>query len=359
MVRKPNLKNTKAEILEAFNELSKEKSALESQIKQLNKTPAPAPVAPVNAEAKPKVNPPTAMTMQNMNQTIEALGKLQLGFGGAVSSLSEQLTTEASKLQELRSSVAEEIKQLKELHDLETSEDTLPTLVKTYEESAKKFEQEIGEQRETLGQEIQDLKAAWQKEQEDYKRQLKERNETHEKARKRELEQYQYDLELARKLDQDSYAQGKKTHYKDLEEFQQEKEKTWTEQEKAIAEREKQYAEVKEKVEAFPKELEAATKKAKDEGKGIATYQAKIKADLVSKEIEGQKRFYEQRIQSLEETIRNQQSRIQAISQQLDAALKQVQDLAVKAIEGSANANSLQAMREIALEQAKNSQKVK
>jgi hypothetical protein len=37
----------------------------------------------------------------------------------------------------------------------------------------------------------------------------------------------------------------------------------------------------------------------------------------------------------------------------LDGALKQVQDLAVKAIEGASNINSYQALKEIAMEQAK------
>ncbi|MEP0868609.1 hypothetical protein NDA01_02215 [Trichocoleus desertorum AS-A10] len=69
--------------------------------------------------------------------------------------------------------------------------------------------------------------------------------------------------------------------------------------------------------------------------------------------MEGNKRNYELRIQSLQET------RIHALSQQLSAALKQVQDLAVKAIEGAANVSSFQAMREIAIEQAKTQTKNK
>jgi uncharacterized coiled-coil protein SlyX len=144
-----------------------------------------------------------------------------------------------------------------------------------------------------------------------------------------------------------------------LEEVQQEINKQWSEKEKEISEREKQFEEVKAKVEAFPKEKEAAIRKAAEEGKGIAYYQAKIKSDLYAKDVEGQKRFYEQRLQSLEQTISNQDSRIQNLAKQLDSALKQVQDLAVKAIEGSANVNSYQAIKEIALEQAKTQAKNK
>jgi len=116
---------------------------------------------------------------------------------------------------------------------------------------------------------------------------------------------------------------------------------------------------LKVKVEAFPKDLEAAIKRAKEEGKGIAHYQAKIKADLAAKDVEGGKRFYELRVQSLQETIQNQEARIGNLSKQLESALKQVQDLAVKAIEGASSANSYQAMREIAIEQAKTQMKNK
>ena len=78
-----------------------------------------------------------------------------------------------------------------------------------------------------------------------------------------------------------------------------------------------------------------------------------MKANLQSKDVEGNKRFYELRIQSLEQTIQASEARIQNLSKQLEAALKQVQDLAVKAIEGASNISSYQAFKEIALEQAK------
>ena len=147
--------------------------------------------------------------------------------------------------------------------------------------------------------------------------------------------------------------------YKEFRELQQETQKQWTVREKAISEREKQFEELKTKVEAFPKEKEAAIEKATEEGKGIASYQAKVKADLYAKEVEGQKRLYEERLQSLELTITNQETRLQNLSKQLESALKQVQDLAIKPIEGTSNLNSYQAIKEIALEQAKSQVKNK
>jgi hypothetical protein len=296
---------------------------------------------------------------QKMNTTLESLAQIQLGIGSAVSELSEQLTTEASKLQEIRRLVATELEQLQSLHGLQVADDSLDNLVKSYENNSKTFGENFNQRKEALEQEISTQRKAWIKEQEEHKNLIKDQNETYNKSQQREAAEYKYDLELQRKLDTDVYEQNQKALYNQLEEFRQKQEKQWREREKAIAEREKQFAEAKAKVEAFPKEKEVAVKKATEEGKGIAHYQAKIKADLHAKEVEGQKRFYEQRIESLEQAIQNQEGRIHNLAKQLESALKQVQDLAVKAIEGSANANSYQAVKEIALEQAKNQLKNK
>ena len=81
---------------------------------------------------------------------------------------------------------------------------------------------------------------------------------------------------------------------------------------------------------------------------------AKIAADLRNKELDGFKHVYALRIQALEQTIKTNEERIQTLSQQLAAALQQVQDLAVKAIEGSSNIQSFEAFKSLAMEQAKN-----
>jgi chromosome segregation ATPase len=369
-VKKPNTKSTKAEILQAYEELVKEQETLKTQLEKSQKQtpvvstekpksePKPEPKAEQKIEVKGTMNQTTSI-QQKMNNTIESLTKIQLGFGSAANELSEQLTTKASKLAEITESVNNEIQQLTQLHNLEISEDILDTLIQTYEDNAKTYQEEYNQRYEVLSQEIVEIKNSWTKEQEEYHRTIKERNENLNRTRQRDAAEYKYDLELQRKLASEEYTQQEKLLYRELEELQKETEKQWTAREKAIADREKEFEELKTKVEAFPKEKEAAIKKATDEGKGIATYQAKVKADLYAKEVEGQKRFYEQRLQSLEQTITNQEKRLQNLSNQLESALKQVQDLAVKAIEGTANVNSYQAIKEIALEQAKSQVKNK
>ncbi len=359
MASKPNSKNTKAEILESYEELWKERKELESKLKQLQKE-VKNNGASQNGQQSGIVSKKLSAASDKMTATMDCLVELQVGFGGAVSELSEKLTTEAASLQELRQAVAEETQQLEALYDLDDiEEDTLDDLIETYEENSKTFEAELSQQREELEQEIQDLRQAWQKEQAEHQQAIKERNEDHQRSRQREEQEYKYDLELRRNLDQDAYEQQQKTLYKELEEANQAQQQQWEEREKAIAQQEQRFDELKSKVDAFDQEKEAAVKKAKEHGKAIANNQVKVKADLQQLEIDGQKRFYDLRIESLQETIENQEARIENLSKQLDAALKQVQDLAVKAIEGTSNSNSYQALKEIALEQAKGQTKTK
>lgn len=354
MTNKPTDRNTKAEILAAYQEMAKEKAALESQVRQLKQSSKP-PIPPPPKSPEPISSQAPKTEQQRMKDTIALLMKLQLSFGNSVSDLSEKLTIEAAKLEALQHQVDEEISQLTELHNLSDIEDhTLDTLLAEYEQNYTQFQAELTDRKESLELEFFNLKKSWDKEREDSLCQSRERDEDYGKTTQRETEEYQYELELQRHLEAEQYARSQEERYRELEEMQQQQQKAWEEREKAIADREQQFAEAKQKVEAYPKELEATLKRGKENGRNIAHYQSKVKADLKQKEVEGQKQFFELRLNALENSIRDRETRIQSLTKQLESALKQVQDLAVKAIEGSANAHSLQAMKDIALEQAKN-----
>jgi DNA repair exonuclease SbcCD ATPase subunit len=361
-----NSKSTKADILEAYEALKKEKAAIEAENKKLSKeVKTTATIATVDLNNITEKKQETTSTMnqplsKSISQTIDNLDRLQVGFGSAVSNLSEQLINEAYKLEEIQEDVTVEITELRELHEIEEiTEDTLDSLIEEYEETAKTCVEELTLQQENLSQQLQESTQNWQKEIDNYTREIKERNEAQQKTEKRDSEEYNYNLKQERTIATETYEQQKKNLYKELEETKKEQEKQWTEKEENLAKREKEYAEAKQKVEEFEKKLEEQVKKGENEGKGIGNYQAKVRYDLRVKEVDGEKRNYELRIESLEQNIQDRQVRIQSLSQQLEAAMKQVQDLAVKAIEGNSNRQSLEAMKEIALEQAKNTPKNK
>lgn len=358
MAKKPSDRNTKAEILAAYNALVKEKAALEADLKQAQRDlktaakAAPAKSAAVSAAALP--------TTTSVSVMIKKLTALQNQSSGTISQLSEALTRDAVGLRELQEEVTEESGQLAELHELtELTDGTLETLVQEYEDSAEEFSETLEAEQERLEDEWTALQQAWQTEQEEYRRTVMERDRNHVTARDRAKEEYQYQLELARDLDQESYEEQQSAQHRELEEQRETREREWKEREEALAEREKDYRELKEKVDAHEDKLKKEKKRGEEVGRGIAKRQTQVKADLRAKEIEGETQRYELQVQLLQTNLESEEEQIEQLNQQLEAVLNQVQDLAVKAIEGAANEKSLQAVKDIALEQAKTSQRGK
>jgi len=357
MAKEISSKNTKTKILEAYNALVEENQELKEELEELHqeKKTAITPEPPVK-KAKPLAEIVTGATI---NEVIQGLGHLQASFGNAISELSAKLTTEATELEELHQVVESETKQLKELHGVEVRKNTLDELIQKYVAKSQCYEDEMSRKRVAFEQEMAEKQRVWQKEQEEHACLVKERNESLEKSRQREATEYKYELEHTRKQDADDYEQYKKKLDQELDQLAQEKRKEWQEREKAIAEQEKLFEEYEKKAEAFPKELDAAVQKAAAEGKKLVESEAKIQTDLRAKEAESEKRIHELRISSLEGTIKKQAAQIESLSKQLNAVLKQGQDLAVKALERGSSASAYQAIKEqavkeIALEQTKN-----
>ncbi len=361
-----NSKSTKAEILAAYKELEKQKKVLESEIKQnfqqvavVNPSSNKSQIKPVSPTVSSKSNKDIT-NITNITNTIQSLHQLQGAFGGAVSNLSEHLIAEATKLETVREAIALERQGLKNLHQLtDIDESTIDVLLEQYQVTANQLESEFTQQQESDRREIKSLEQTWSKEQQGHNRLIAERNEDYRKSQQREQEEYQYNLDLERDLDESEYEQEKKLKQQELTVARQVLEQQWQQRELEIAQQEQDYAAATAKVAAFEEQLRSKVKQGTEEGKGIGTYQAKVKANLSAKEIEGKQQNYQLRIESLEQTIKHQAARINKLSQQLDSSLQQVQNLAVKAIEGTSNRNSFEAVKAIAMEQAKTPQKGK
>jgi len=346
-------KNTKAQILVAYNRLFKEHRELQQELEELRKEKRTA--APVR---EPRVKEPKPLgeliTGATIGDIVGSLGHLGASFGSAISELSAKLTAEATRLTELRQAVEAEAKQLEDVHGLEVVEGMLDELIRRHLEKSEHFEEEMDQKRQTFTQEMAGRRNAWQSEQEEHNRLIGERNASLKTARQRETTAYEYERERARKQDTDTYEGSRRELDDELDELVQSKNKEWQEREEAIAEQEELFERHRSEVEAFPERLDAAVQKAEQEGRGPVESEAKIRTDLRAKEVEGEERVHELRTQSLEETIGKQATQIDTLSKQLNAVLKQAQDLAVKALEGASSASTYQAVKEMAREVAKN-----
>jgi len=347
-------RSTKTEILKAYNELAKE-------LKQQGKASAAPPpsASPSSASSEDEEEHPVTQGPASIETIIRDLNGVRARLGESVGALQQQLLGEATRLQDLRSEADEHTAHLKQLHGIEVDEDTLGDLVRRYQETQRSADELYATRKHGFEAELEAKKVAWRKEQDERARAVKEADEAAQRARKREADEYAYETERAHKAEADALAQARKTQQAELDGLKERSERAWAEREKDLARREQEYAELKARAAAFPKELEAAIARAEAEGTGIAKRQAKIAADLQQKENEGKRRVYELRVQQLDETITKQNEQIAELSRQLATALKQAQDLAIKAIDGASSSNSYAAVKEIALEQAKTSAKTK
>lgn len=370
MSKKPTSRDTKAKILKEYDQLFDENKKLLSQIEQIKKErESLEKKIPLEKKVAQKmdVTEPAKKDVQDMIETkekssaetatmehiIEGLQSIRSGFAKAVNELSARLVAEASTLAELQHQVNNENEQLKLLFDLEVTNETLDQLLLEYTEKSKVFEQETQQKQQAFDKAMLEKNKSWQKEQQEHDQIVKERNDSADLNLSREEAEYRYNLEQQRKMDKDEFDLKLKKLHRELDSIENETKKEWSDREKVIIEKEKEFDELKERVEKFPKELETAIKDAKTKASQSVQRDAQIKADLRSKEVQGEKQVYETKIKSLEDTVKNQLQQIQALSSRLDATLKQSQALAMKAIEGASNVSSFQSVREIAMEQAK------
>jgi hypothetical protein len=344
-------KSTKQEILEAYGELARE-------LKALKENSAAKPTRASAPEAAPSA-PTKETTAVNFDDLTRDLDSIRTRFGDASSALQQQLLREAGRLEGLRAEIAGYTEHLGTLHGIAVGDDTTRALVRRYLDTQRAADEAFAARKRKVEEELEARKAGWRKQQEERARGVAEAEAAAELARAREAEEYTYATTRARTGDADALAQEKKRLQAELDALQEAKTVQWREREEAVAAREREYAELKAKAEAFPKELEAAIHKAESEGTAVARRQAKIAADLAAKEFEGKRKIQQLKIAELEAAGKLHDAQIAELSQQLATALKQAQDLAIKAIDGASNSTSFAAVKEIALEQAKTTQKFK
>jgi hypothetical protein len=319
------VKDSKQQLMQAFQQIIIQRKKLESKIATKQE----------EADKAKSQEILQAASTYTVDSIVKGLADLQLEFGTILNGLSEKLAQENSKLDELNQAIEIENQRLQELQQIRVVADTLDILTQEHQEKLKTLEEDSISKKESLEKEITIRCKEWQKEQAEYEEKLEAYNDLLAKDRQQEQEEYQYKLETNRKLNTDSYEAIKRQQEREIQENSQSKQKNWAEREKILTQHQPLFADYQQKVTTFPNELEEAVKKAREEAIKETSQKAKVEADLFDKEWESNKQSYELKIQSLEETIKKQTEQIEGISAQLQTALKQAQDLAMRAFGSS------------------------
>jgi hypothetical protein len=280
------------------------------------------------------------VTVEAVVQRISGLG---LDIGRALSDVSGKLTEETQLLASAREAVALERKELERLHKIDVAATALDQMVQDYAHEKQRLEAEVAAQR-----------ATWEEESARGERERKELEENLKKQRQREIEDYEYKKVLERKKAQDKYDEDVRLTEKKNAEKQEALEKSWKQREAALKEQEEELARLRKESEGFPARLQKEAAAAAEQARRETEARLEQQAMGLRKDAESEARLAELRVKTLEEAGARQQTQIAALEKQLADAKQQVQDIAVKAIEGASGARALSHINQIAMEQAKN-----
>ncbi len=305
-------KNTKKEILEAYEQLKQQMEAQKDD----------SPEAQQQEAHKARMVEEAAV--KKPDKIMQDMAQLKITLNQSLDQIEESLVDEQKKLSRVREAIQAEEEKLQNVYDIKAEADSLAALINAHKEKKQQLEQEMKEKRE-----------AWEKEKKQMEQELKEEKERIQKDRKREEEEYIYNRDQQRKKDEDAYKEKLAQQEKELKEKRQAFEKEIQEREADLKASEEELKELRQKAEAFPLQLEEAVKDKEKEVTDRLTSQFKHEKELLKKEYQGDLNLKDQTIKTLQDKIKDQDNLMNQLYKKVESADKNVKDIVLKAIEGS------------------------
>lgn len=279
------------------------------------------------------------ITSEGLVQRITTIG---LDVSKTLSELSSKLTAENNLLTTLREAAALEKRELEKLHKIDVCATALDQLIEEYEEKKSVLETESAARR-----------SEWELEKDSRAQEQKEFEENLKKQRQREKEEFEYQKISERKKDQDACEEALRLQERKNKEKQETLDKNWQAREAALKAGEEELNRLRNEAAGFPERLKKEAEKAVADAVKALELRHQQETMVLQKDSEAEKRFGELKVKSLEDALARQSKEIETLGARLDEAKKQVQEIAVKAIEGASGANALSHINKIAMEQAK------
>jgi len=322
-----SMSNTKKEMLDAYKEVVRRlKEKRQAGIK---------PQERVEEKQKEEaIEVADALSTEGITREI---GNLKSEVGRVLVDLSDKMESEIDRYLKIRKALDAREAELKEIYDIEREVSSLAALMETQKERREQFAAEMDAKKTTLEEEIASTRQEWREEQKTHDEEIKAREEAEKKRRDREAEEYKYTFEREKKLAQEQSDYEKARMERELQLRREELEKDLTAREQALVEQESELSSLREQVTAFPAELAAAVEKVVAETTDRLTREAQANLALMQKEFDGEKNVLNSRIDALQQSVKELQQQNAKLASQIEKSYNQVQDIAVKAIEGSSD----------------------
>lgn len=267
---------------------------------------------------------------------VRGLASLQLDFGSELDKISETLSAEAGKLEELHTAISIEQDRLKDLDAIRVSAEALALLTQSHERQRAAAKAEMSEARAEMEAERTSTREAWATEQSEHEAAVAEHAERLTKERQASEEAAAYALVQQRMREADAYRKRKLDLERSLAATDAEKRADAHKREAFLASVADELAELTARDLAFPEELSAAKDKERTAGIKKANEEARVAAALAEREFESAIAIFEAQSATLQEKIEAQATQLAGLLEQLAVASTQSQELAVKAIDTSA-----------------------
>lgn len=300
--------------------------------------------------AQAAVGAADALSLENV---VKDITQLRSSVGKTLSQIAENLESEVDKYQQVKKAIEEKEKELTEIYDIQRQAVSLAALIETQQRRRDEFEAGMARQREELDAEITQTRAQWDTERKAREGELKEQAAIDAKARQRERDEYQYKFTREQQQAKDQFADEKARIERDLTLRREELERQLSEREAVVAAKEKQLAQLAERVGRFPAELEAAVAMATKEAAERAKAESASREELLKQQFAGEKNVQAARIAALDAAVKDQAEQVKQLAARLEKAYGQVQEVAVRAIEGASQSKAFAGLQQALVEQGR------
>jgi len=273
---------------------------------------------------------------------LKEVAVLKAEMAKVLSGLTDRLDQEVGKYAAVKTAVTAKEQELQEVFEIQKAASTLAALLEAQARRREEFEVEMAEKKDALLREIEGMRAQWAEEKARRQVEVQERDAALAKAREREKEEYEYAVKRERQVARDRFEAEKTKLTEEKTKLEQEIQlkreqltKELAERELAVRQSEVELEELRRKAAAFPKELETAVAREAKATTERVRAEASAREELLRKEFEGERNVLKTRIAALEAGAKEQAEQITRLSHQLEKSYSQIQDIAVKAIQGS------------------------
>jgi len=286
---------------------------------------------------------------------VKSIGDLKSVINKMLGQLSDRLEEQVERYVQIQRAIVTKDSELKEIYEIQRSASTVTALIESQDRQRADFEAELAEMKADLQREVEQARTEWDTERKEHEFEIKERDAIEQKRREREKEEYRYAWAREQQQAKDQFADEMAATQKDMEQRKAAADRDLLERENALKARENELASLRQRVEAAPKELETAVAKAVKEAVFRVQQDSAAREELVKQEFAGQRNVLTTRITSLEQTVKEQSEQIARLLSQSEKAYGQVQEIAVRAIEGSGSAKQLANLQQLLAEQSRKS----